>query len=95
MRLGSLVDGFCAPADADRLIHCAREYLERDGADLIVSNQAHTAWCRGLRRSGFLRGPSNYIFASSSELIKLLCACGVGNADIHVTRGDGDGPIHL
>ena len=73
----------------------AREYLESQGVDLIVSNQSHAAWRRGFRQAGFLRGPSNFIFASSRELTRLLRGKGVRNEDLHFNRGDGDGPNNL
>ena len=62
---------------------------------MIVSNQSHAAWSSALRRSGLFSGPSNFIFASSPKLTALLRARGVGPGDIHMNRGDGDGPIHL
>jgi len=95
MRLGSIVDGFSAPADAVHVVRCARAFLEEQGVDLVVSNQSHWAWSGALRRSGFMCGPSNFVFASSATLTRLLAARGIGVADIHVNRGDGDGPIHL
>jgi hypothetical protein len=97
MRLGSIVDGFCDPADARTVIACARQALEARGVDLIVSNQSHGAWRAALRAAGFLRGPSNFLLATSPQLTALL---GSGGRDtpldqMHFNRGDGDGPIHL
>ena len=45
--------------------------------------------------AGYLRGPSNFIFAGSRELAKSLQTSGVSNDGIYLNRGDGDGPIHL
>ena len=95
MRLGSIVDGFAAPADAACVVCRSRAFLENQGVDLIVSNQSHTAWCQALRRCGFLGGPSNFVFASSKKLTELLASRGVGDREIHLNRGDGDGPVHL
>ena len=95
MRLGSIVSALASPADAPLVIHAATALLELRGVDLIVSNQAHAAWCRGLRRAGFLRGPSNFIFASSPQLTARLRQAGVPNHALHLNRGDGDGPINL
>ncbi len=95
MRLGSIVDCFSTTADAGKVIRSARTMLEKRGVDLIVSNQSHAAWCKALDNAGFMQGPSNFIFASSKKLTHLLGEACVNNSDIHITRGDGDGPIHL
>jgi hypothetical protein len=95
MRLGSIVDNFAAPVDAAAVAGAAAQFLQSQGVDLIVSNQAHAAWQHGLRRAGFLRGPSNFIFASSPKLTALLRQAGAQHHDLHLNRGDGDGPINL
>ena len=95
MRLGSIVDCFASTADAGKVVRSARAMLEKRGVDLIVSNQSHAAWRQALDNAGFMQGPSNFIFASSKKLAHLLSNAGVNNGDIHMTRGDGDGPIHL
>ena len=91
MRLGCLVDGLCAPELAPVLVRIATEHLIAAGVDLIVSNQAHAAWLAGLRRCGYLEGPSNFIFARSPA----LTAATPPLSDWHLNRGDGDGPINL
>lgn len=95
MRLGSIVDGFCAAADVPGVVRAATTVLQSQGVDLIVSNQSHAAWIRGFRETGFLRGPSNFIFASSPKLTELLRQGHVQDDHIHMNRGDGDGPINL
>ncbi len=95
MRLGSIADCFAAPADAAEVVRCAVQFLQQRGVDLIVSNQSHAAWRHALRTSGFLRGPSNFNFASSPSLSGLLQSAGLGLGHMHWTRGDGDGPINL
>lgn len=91
MRLGTIVDGLCSPSDAASLVRVAVERLREEDVDLIVSNQAHAAWCSALQDDGFMRGPSNFIFGRSPALARAtgdLAAC-------HINRGDGDGPINL
>jgi len=95
MRLGSIVCSFAAPADAAQVVRAASAFLQATGVDLIVSNHSHAAWCRGFRRAGFLRGPSNFIFAASPQLTELLRQQGVQNDELYLNRGDGDGPINL
>ncbi len=69
----------------------ARE-LERLGADLVITNQLHARWIRVFHASGFLIGPSNYLFAASPSL---AAAIGEAAGRMHVTRGDGDGRVQL
>ncbi|MGA2618536.1 MAG: hypothetical protein ABSF26_13065 [Thermoguttaceae bacterium] len=95
MRLGSIADGFAAPADAAKVVACARRFLEAQGVDLIVSNQSHRAWTAALGEAGFLAGPSNFIFAASKPLARLLADEGLPNEQLFLNRGDGDGPINL
>ena len=95
MRLGSIVDCFAEPQDAAQVLHHSREYLVRQGADLIVSNQSHRIWRKEFQRCGFIAGPSNVIFASSRALTAALQTKRLSQDDIHVNRGDGDGPINL
>jgi ferredoxin-NADP reductase len=73
------------------VIHAARRHLEERGVDVIISNQSYAAWERALRTDGFFRGPSNFLLAASKE----LAALGVPAADMHINRGNGDGPVHL
>jgi hypothetical protein len=93
LRVGTIVDcmGSLDTDAPERVIHAARRYLEKRGVDLIVTNQSHEAWRDALRAAGFLQGPSNFLFAAS----KALAALGVPAEEMHINRGDGDGPVHL
>ncbi len=95
MRVGSIIDCMARPEDAPVVIAAATRELERRGPDLLISNQNHAAWRRALRRSGFLPGVSNFVFAASPALSDLLHRTDPEGTGIHLTRGDGDGPIHL
>ena len=95
MRLGSIVDCFAEPQNAAYVLDQSREYLMQQGADLIVSNQSHRAWREAFQRCGFLTGPSNFLFASSRALTEAMERNRVSPDDVHVNRGDGDGPINL
>jgi len=95
MKVGTLVDCLAHPGAAADVAAAARDVLARHGADVMISNQAHGAWCDALRASGFWQGPSNFLFAASPEL-----AADVGPFDenrrlFHLNRGDGEGPVHL
>jgi hypothetical protein len=91
MKLGCIVDGLAVPADVGLLIGEACRRLEQARCDLLVSNQTHPAWIEGLRRQGFLNGPSNFILAVSPEFE----ACRSAGSTMHFNRADGDGPINL
>jgi hypothetical protein len=95
LRVGTLVDGLSAHEDAPSVVMTATRFLQERGAELIVSNQSHGAWCRGLERCGFLRGPSNYLLAVSKGLSRMLAPFEQSVIEAHINRGDGDGPIHL
>ena len=95
MRVGSIVDCLAAPGDASLVMAAAARFLERREVDLLLSNQSHPAWRRGLRNAGFIQGPSNFFFTASRQLTRLLDEADPAGAGIHLNRGDGDGPIHL
>ena len=95
MRVGSIIDCLALPENAHQVIFLAAQILERRGVDLVLSNQGHAAWGDALRQAGFFEGPTNYLFLTSIPLTKLLGEMDPAGAGVHMTRGDGDGPIHL
>ncbi len=96
MRVGSIVDCWAMPENAAAIIHAATRALENDGVDLIVSNQSHRVWCGALEKSGFLKGPTNFVFAASKKLTELLQPLEENRESLHITRADGDGlPVNF
>lgn len=95
LRVGTIVDCLAQPEDATAVIQAGTEFLEQQGVDLIVSNQSHPAWVTALRRQGYLRGRSNFAFAASKPLASMIGRIEEDSTLIHMTRGDGDGPLHL
>jgi hypothetical protein len=95
LHVGTLVDCLGPVQGAPLIVEAAERFLEGRGVDLIISNQCHESWRSALLRLGFLEGPSNYVVAVSPELSKLLHPFDRNVSQIHLTRGDGDGPIHL
>jgi hypothetical protein len=91
MRVGSILDCWALPENAAYVIQAATRELEREGVDLVVSNHGHTAWDKAFRRCGFLRGPSNFVFAPSKQLSALLEPLEEKRASFYITRADGDG----
>jgi hypothetical protein len=91
MRLGSLVDAFTLPGEERHVVRAATRFLRGRGVDLIVSNQSAPGWCDAMLANGWMEGPSNFALALSKDLAARLDA----HAALHLTRGDGDGPINL
>ncbi len=95
MKVGSIIDCLGVSGREPEIMAHAAEYLRREGADLIVSNQMHHGYGQALKDCGFLEGPTNFVFAASPELAGLLNLSSDILPDMHINRGDGDGPIHL
>jgi hypothetical protein len=93
MRLGIIVDCLSRPEHALPVIQIATRYLEDRGVDMIVSNQASSAWCKALARSGFLNAPSTSILCLSPKLSERLYPFEVLQDNIHMNRGNGHGPV--
>ena len=95
MNLGSIVDCLSIKGYETSIIKKTAEILKKNGADLIVSNQSHIYWKNALKMNSFINGPSNFIFATSKTLSEKLINNSKSKNFIHITRGDGDGPINL
>jgi hypothetical protein len=95
MRVGSVVDCLALPGEERAVVALSTRHLAHAGVDLIVSNQLHDSWVRAFRCQGYLEAPSNFIFFSSPRLTEKVAPFETSRRRIHMTRGDGDGPIHL
>jgi hypothetical protein len=95
MRLGSIVDAFARPADAEKIVFAAQRLLWTKAVDLMVLNQSHACWCRALKKCGFLAGPSNFLLGTSRKLTETLDRLQIVGDMLYLDRGDGDGPINL
>jgi hypothetical protein len=91
MRVGSVVDCFALPGELFSVVQCATATLERQGFDLILSNQSHQGWGEAFQAAGYLSGPSNFVFAASKKLSELLAPFEAVRPRMHLTRADGDG----
>jgi len=92
LRVATVLDVAALADDAAAVAAHLRGVLAADGADIVVTNQSHERWIEAFRRAGFLTAPSNYLCAMSKLLSQSV---GDDFSRIHVTRGDGDGRIHL
>jgi hypothetical protein len=96
MRVVSVVDCLTAPEAADRVAWAALRFARRAGADLALTNQGHRAFRDAFLRAGWIPGPSNYLLALSPALAAEATRLGDDSGEqIHMSRGDGDGPVHL
>tara|TARA_Y100000590_G_scaffold468524_1_gene651565 strand:- start:125 stop:1234 length:1110 start_codon:yes stop_codon:yes gene_type:complete len=95
MKLGSIVDCLSLKGYEKTIIKKTSEILKNKGVDLIISNQSHIFWKKAFKLNSFIGGPSNYVFASSKILSEKLLDNKKQKDHIHLTRGDGDGPINL
>ncbi|MBI4559141.1 MAG: hypothetical protein HY706_16270 [Candidatus Hydrogenedentes bacterium] len=95
MRVGTVVDCLALSNHKPKVVFAAVECLTAASADIVITNQSDQNWCAAFRRTGFLSGPSNFIFAASKKLAAHLQPFDEKKNSIHMTRGDGDGPIHL
>src|SRR6266849_308197 len=91
MRVGSVVDCFALPEELFSVVRGATQTLERQGFDLILSNQSNQAWGAAFKAAGYLPGPSTFIFAASKKLAELLAPFEKTRPRMHLTRADGDG----
>ena len=95
LQVGSILD---CMADSDAMASTAiltNRELAAQGVDLVLVNHSHTEWIGAFRAAGFLSGPSNYMLAMSKRLTQAVQTVSRGENRVHVTRGDGDGRIHL
>jgi hypothetical protein len=91
LRVATILDAWSEADAAASILALLTRHL-RGWADLIISNQSHRIWTTAFRRAGFARARSNYLLALSKPLSSAVADA----ADrLHVTRGDGDGRIHL
>jgi hypothetical protein len=95
LRVATIVDCLALKKDAGRVVYAAAKVLDARGADLVISNQGDHAWGAACRANGFFEGPSNYIFAASRKLADKLQPLDAIQGRVHMTRGDGAGPINL
>jgi hypothetical protein len=95
LRVASILDCMADPDAMTATAILTDRMMGSQGADLVLVNHSHAAWVWAFRSAGFLSGPSNYMLAMSKRLTELVRSGQDGEERVHVTRGDGDGRIHL
>jgi hypothetical protein len=92
LKLGIITDALARPDDAAAVMAAGTRYLIDDDVDLVVTFQAHPAWCAAARAAGFLPAPSNCVFARAPSVQDLIDRAAAMNRYCHLTCSDGDGP---
>jgi hypothetical protein len=97
LTVGTILDCQAVPDFEATVASATRRALVELGADMTVTNQRHERWQRAFHDTGFVSRPSNYLFAASPPLMAAAGSIDAATAlrATHVTRGDGDGRIHL
>lgn len=89
--MGAVLDTLAKPQHATSVVSAAAQVLAGLGVDVIISNQSHVAWNHAFRRCGFLRAPSNYIFATSEKMSEHLLPFQQTVPTAHLNRSSADG----
>lgn len=95
MRVGSILDAVALEGHEAETAALADAQLGIAGCDLVLVNHSHTDWVKGFELAGFSRGPSNYLLGMSKRLTDAVRSSPAGTERMHITRGDGDGRVHL
>jgi hypothetical protein len=95
LHVGTILDAQAIDGFERHVLAAARRTLYSLNVDLSVTNQLHATWQRACEENGYWRGTSNFLFAASPALLKAAGREGDVLARVHLTRGDGDGRIHL
>lgn len=95
LRVGTIADAFSAPENAAAVVQEATRFLRQRGVDLVIANHSHRAWGNAFQDCGYLRGPSNFIFAAAKLLAEKLTPFESKQHNVYFMRGDGDGPVNL
>lgn len=93
LSVGTIVDALTVPGRERAAVGVATRVLADNDVDLVVTNQSHPVWRAAFRGAGFLAGPSNYVLATSPRFLGR--GIDLASRGVHVTRGDGDGRVHL
>jgi hypothetical protein len=94
LKVGFIADFLSLWNRETHVISACKHYLKQLQCDVIVTNQCHYKWQRAFSRSGFLKGPSNFYFASSKKLTEALGES-YDVSRLFLTRGDNEGPESL
>ncbi len=88
MYVGTILDTFAVPEQADAVITAATDFLEDRGVDLVVTWQVHPYWTSALASTGFLSGPPDLTFTLSPSLRETIETLDDAFTRLHLTAAD-------
>jgi hypothetical protein len=91
LRVGQIVDALGRKGDAAKILAAAADFLKGQDADIVTCNHSHASWVSAMDATGFLAGPSNFIFAAPHALAGILSPFEEYRTQLFFTRADGDG----
>jgi len=94
LRVATILDCVGYAGELAPAVFKVSEAMAAAGAELVISNQLHGDMTAAFAQAGFFRAPSNYQAGLSKPLMERVNS-GLGPEAIHLTRGDGDGRMHL
>jgi len=95
LRVGSIIDANARAGTELLVLQSAVAELRDREVDIIVANFSADEWQAAAMSAGMMLGPSNFALACSKALTARIGDVSKLRSYVHVTRGDGDGPINL
>jgi hypothetical protein len=86
LRVAVVADVLPLPGYEAALLRSASDQASRMGCDLVCTNLLHSSLQDAARRSGWLAGPSNFLFATTKPMTAAM-----DDRTAYVSRRDGDG----
>jgi hypothetical protein len=93
LRVGVIVDGFTRAGQESAVLAGAVGALAQHSVDVVFANWSSARWLDAAATVGFRVGPTNYFAFAAPTAYPLLTDLPI--ADMHLTRGDSDGMVHL
>jgi len=93
--VGTILDCVARPDSLSHVAALADRAIAQEGADMVITNQSLSSWREAFSNAGFRSGPSIFQAALSPALTRVLSKKPVGDGIVHITRGDGDGRLHV
>jgi hypothetical protein len=93
LRVGVIVDAFSQAGQESAVLAGAAGALAEHSVDVVFANWSHARWLNAAATVGFRVGPTNYFAFAAPTAHPLLTELPI--TDMHLTRGDSDGMVHL
>ncbi len=93
LRVGVIVDAFSRAGQESAVLAGGVSVLAEHDVDLVFANWSSARWLNAATTVGFRVGPTNYFAFAAPTAHPLLTDVPI--TDMHLTRGDSDGMVHL